>query len=53
MCVVDVEKGSVVDAVFLGAEETRNVALPVASENVAIVNLEDLTTLYAIKGLNF
>ena len=53
MCVVDLDDGNVVDAVFVDSEGTRNVAVPVESRNLAVVNLEDLTTLYAIKGLNY
>ena len=53
MCVVDLDDARVVDAVHVDSAGTRNVAVPVDSRNLAVINLEDLTTLYAIKGLNY
>lgn len=53
VCVVDADTGAVLDAVHLEREQAKEIVVPDGAGTVALMDLEDFTTLYAVKGMNF
>ena len=53
ICVVDVDTGDILDAVRLDRKQTKDIIIPEGADRVALVDLEDFTALYAVRGMNF
>ena len=53
MCIVNLETGTIMEGLFLDMEETKAFAVPLNSTDFAIVDLNDFTTIYGSKGVNY